>query len=95
MNNPELLQGAISDYRSYHLPEYDFGSDYLGEATWYSVVKEYSGNYPLRLEFTQINSKDDLIKIVLQICDKFKSIIENNGLNEALFDDKKIQGEKE
>lgn len=89
LDNPELLQRAISDYRSYHLPEYDFGSDYLGEATWYSVAKKYSNDYPLRLELTQISSKDDLIKIVLQICNKFKSLIENNGLNEVLFDDKK------
>lgn len=86
LKNPKLMQEAISDYRNYHLSEYDFADDPLGEASWYSVAKRYSIDYPIQLKTNQIQSKDDLIKVILQICNKFKTLIENNGLNEVLYD---------
>jgi hypothetical protein len=89
LKNPVLMKKVIFDYRKYHLPEYSFTDDPLGEASWYSIAQEYSSAYPIKFKVNQIRCKSDLVNIVRQICHRFKSLIEDKGLNEVLYDNKK------
>lgn len=84
--NKELLLEVIKEYRNYSLENYDFINDPMGEIHWYRKSKEYSANYPLLLNILKIEKSKDLLDLVTQICEKFKQLIEFNGLWEVLYD---------
>ena len=85
LKDKRLFQLLIQDYKKEHLDAYDFEVDPKGEAIWYSYAKDYTSRYPLTLKRKIIN-KSELIHEVHLICDHFKELIENNGLNEILYD---------
>jgi len=87
LENPDILRKVIEDYRNFNLEEYDFQNDPIGEASWYEAARKFSQDFPLKFAKAKITSKEDVISVVRQICSKFKELIENNGLNEILYDD--------
>ena len=94
LGNPDLIRELIKDYKKFNLAAYDFEKDPLGESTWYQVAKEISSKKPLDIEKKKIESIEDLHNIVLAICNKYKELIENNGLNEVLYFEGKPRKER-
>jgi len=86
-NDPGLLKTLVKDYRDFKLQAYDFLKDPLGEASWQNAVKEYSEKYPLHILNKNKSDITSIKNIVIAICNKFKELIENNGLNELLYSD--------
>ena len=87
LGEPALFKKLIAEYREFDLPEYDFASDPLGEALWYSFAKDFATAFPLTFAITRIDSQEQLIATVQEICLHFKQLIELNGLNEVLYTD--------
>ena len=85
LKDQKLFELLIEDYKNEHLEEYDFEADPKGEAIWYSYSKKYTTKFPLTLKH-RISSQDELTREVHLICDHFKLLVENNGLNEILYD---------
>lgn len=81
----DLLRGLIEDYRKFELAEYDFKADPLGEALWLPLGREFAAAYPLSITRPPAADTKWLKTIVNDICDKFKQLIETNGLNEILY----------
>jgi hypothetical protein len=66
---------------------YDFVTDPLGEARCYELARAFTEKDPLIIK--QNEPRDNLVDVVNKIIINFKKNIENNGLNEHLFVDKR------
>jgi len=82
---PELMDNLIDIYTSKDAQHYDFVEDRAGEFIWYPVSQRYTKNNPLSIRLPEHPSIDDVERMVLSICDKFKSLVENNGLCELFY----------
>jgi len=82
--NPGLLQDLIRQYRSKPAEEYDFSNDPTGQIVWYEIAKEFAEDNPINLS-RQLNSKEDVFQTVIDICNHFKYLIENNSLNKMFY----------
>lgn len=81
----------ISTYKKIVVTEYDFDNDPAGEIIWYQISKDKVNDYPLKL--TQPHSIEEMGIVVEKICQKFKKLIEDNGLWRLLYDDNKPKHE--
>lgn len=86
VDNPELIADAISVYRSKGAQFYDFKADRAGEVAWLPAAQAATREYPLQLILPSSPTSDDVFALVLEICEKFKSLIEDNGLARLLYD---------
>ncbi|NFO33101.1 hypothetical protein FDB37_05635 [Clostridium botulinum] len=84
---PDLLQDLITLYNSKAKNTYDFDSDRSGEVIWYKSSKESVNKYPMQLNLPNNPTCEDLIEVVEKICNQFKILIEDNGLNSLLYND--------
>jgi len=75
IHNPDLLKELISIYQSKVDEGYDFINDPAGDFIWKDLAKEYSSDYPLAIDKTK-----KAIEVVHDICDHYKSLVEDNGL---------------
>jgi hypothetical protein len=76
----------INAYKSMIKRPYDFEEDPVGEYIWYFAAKEYVNDFPLKLNTPKTNN--ELLDVVNKICERFKDLIENNGLWSLLYDEK-------
>ena len=81
----------ISTYKKIVVTEYDFDNDPAGEIIWYQISKDKVNDYPLKL--TQPHNIKEMEIVVEKICQKFKKLIEDNGLWRLLYDDNKPKHE--
>lgn len=81
----------ISSYKKIVATEYDFDNDPAGEIIWYRISKDKVNDYPL--ELTQPHSIEEMGTVVERICQKFKKLIEDNGLWRLLYDENKLKHE--
>ncbi|MFC1946717.1 hypothetical protein ACFLXY_02220 [Chloroflexota bacterium] len=88
LNNPELIEDLISLYSGKTDRKYDFDKDPAGELIWADIAEEFANNFPLQL-ITTPEVPLNIETIVENICNQFKQLIENNGLNLLLYDDKR------
>lgn len=86
LENPELIDDLISQYKAKDARHYNFLEDKAGEYIWYPVTQEITKKNPISLMLDQNPTIDQVEAIVLKICDKFRDLIENNGLNKLLYD---------
>lgn len=91
--SPELMADLIDLYRAARPTEYDFDRDPAGEIAWYRASKNAVQQLPLTLELPANPSAQDILKVVLEIGENFKQLVENNGLNSLLFDGRKPKHE--
>lgn len=82
-------KGLLSAYKNIPCLSYDFNQDPIGEYAWYNSAREYVSKYPLVLDTTVLVADEGIFNIVRLICEQFKRLIEDNGLNELLYNDKK------
>lgn len=88
LGDPNIFREVVNDYILADVRKYDFEKDPLGEASWHSASLQFTSNFPIVLQ-KNIDSKQDILIIVSAICEQFKYLIENNGLNEILYTDTK------
>lgn len=84
--HPELIKDLIQIYKSKPPQYYDFQYDRAGEFIWVHISKLLTDQNPISLKLSEHPSIDEVEELVLCICAKFKSLIENNGLNQFLYD---------
>lgn len=95
LKEPELIKDLLTLYKKKSKIGYDFDKDPNGELIWDEIAKYYSSTFPINISNNVISQKEDLLKIVIQICEQYKILIEDNGLNKLLFnDEKKLRNEK-
>lgn len=75
IHNPKLLGELITIYQSKVTEGYDFVNDPAGDFVWKDLAQEYSSDYPLIIP----NTKKP-IEVVRDICNHYKSLVEDNGL---------------
>ncbi len=85
----EFRSTLIDVYRGYDVEKYDFIADPYGEYIWLEAAQKYVKDYPLKISSTAINDMESAINITQIICEKFKDLIETNGLNDLLYDENK------
>lgn len=83
---PEVRQALITSYKSYPVEAYDFEDDPAGEYVWLAAARRFTANNPLNLCAATPESISSVLDITHVICDKFKALIEVNGLHELLYD---------
>ena len=83
---PDVLRELIALYKKKPASTYDFNSDRSGEFVWFRASRQYTSAYPLKVKLPALPSASDVQGIVRTICEKFKDLIENNGLSSLLYD---------
>ncbi|MFE4573105.1 hypothetical protein [Paenibacillus chitinolyticus] len=94
IKEPGLLEDLIALYKGKPQRTYDYINDPAGQVIWYYASKETAQKFPLELKKEKIENPDDLMDFVLTICEKYKDLIENNGLNSLLYDGVKSKKEE-
>ncbi len=95
LKEPEVLRDLLSLYNRKSKESYNFEKDPAGELIWDDIAKGYSNEFPLEFSNKTISKKEDVLNIVIKICEQYKTLIEDNGLNKLLYDDhKKFRKEK-
>ncbi len=87
LRNPDLFREFIATYKAKQPERYNFDADRAGEIAWYRAAKEYTFNFPLTLLLPPNPTLGDVHEIVIAICERFKDLIENNGLSSLLYDE--------
>lgn len=86
LNNPDLIRDAVEVYRAKTAQYYDFNEDRSGEAGWLPAAQTVTRDNPLLLQLPENPNTDQVFDLVKTICQKFKSLIEDNGLSQLLYD---------
>lgn len=76
----------VTAYKVFPKTAYDFSIDPAGEYAWLAAAREYASSYPLTLSDIPLETTDDVLSVTRKICDKFKTLIEDNGLSKLLYD---------
>lgn len=76
----------VTAYKTIPKKAYDFSIDPAGEYAWLAAARKYVAAYPLSLMELPLETTDDVLAVTHKICDRFKSLIEDNGLSKLLYD---------
>lgn len=76
----------VTAYKTFPKNAYDFSNDPAGEYAWLAAAREYVSRYPLALNGLPLETIDDVLSIAKEICNRFKSLVEDNGLSKLLYD---------
>lgn len=82
---PDLMEDLIDQYAAKDAQPYNFEEDKTGEYIWYRKTQEVTSDHPLKLELSVHPSIDEVEELVLKICAKFRSLVEDNGLNSLFY----------
>lgn len=91
---PELIQDALNIYKSKKAFKYNFEEDPSGEFAWNSLAKSYTVKYPLPLSKKRLDSPEKVYSLVESICEKYKVLVEDNGLWEVFWYKGKLRRER-
>lgn len=86
LETPELIDDLVSVYSSKEAQHYDFLRDRAGEYIWFPVARKLVEENPLSLSLPAQPSVNEVEQLVLDICHKFKTLVEHNGLQALLYD---------
>lgn len=86
LSEPEAVKDLIKLYKNKPALIYDFENDPAGEVAWYKAAKDSVAASPLALFLPANPSPDEVLSVVVKICEQFKSLIENNALSGLLYD---------
>lgn len=85
LENPGLLDDLVTLYAAKAAQPYNFQEDRAGEFIWFPVARKVAKEQPLIITLPDSPSIDDVEKMVLAICGKFKSLVEDNALSELFY----------
>ncbi|MDZ7956129.1 hypothetical protein [Nostoc sp. DedQUE09] len=88
LNNPEVLRDLVEQYKKNPAEKYDFEKDPSGQLIWYSIAKEYVNLFPLLLDVDKV-TPENILQVVIKICNNFKVLVEANGLAVHFWNDSK------
>jgi len=86
LSDKDLLKDFVKDYTAEPPEAYNFEKDPLGEIKWHKTARRFVRQNPLTLKLGVTPSPEELLEIVLTICEKFRDLIENSGLHELLYE---------
>lgn len=86
LSEPELLQDLLSQYKSKPAEQYDFVNDPAGYFIWQELGQHFSNIFPLKFDLKEVTS-ENILHVVIKICNQFKSLVEDNGLAIHLWKD--------
>lgn len=86
MLRADILKQFIKDYTEVLPPRYDFSRDPLGEVRWHREARRYVQDHPVELKLGNNPTADEVLAVVMTICDQFRDLIENNSLHELLYE---------
>jgi hypothetical protein len=86
LEHPDILRDVIEQYRAKPRLSYDFDEDRAGQVVWHESALRSAAEFPLHLALSARPTLEDVIRIVQQICDRFKQLIEDHGLWKLLYD---------
>lgn len=84
---PDLLRDLIDQYTAKPPSHYDFQKDPLGMLIWQDIAQDFAGRYPLALSLAVRPDPAQVLELVIVICNHFRRLVENNGLNRLFYDD--------
>lgn len=91
---PDLMDDLVDQYASKDVKPYDFTEDKKGEYAWYQRTVDAVSENPINLSLSTHPTLDEVHELVVTICNKFKQLVENNGLNTLFYDGKsKVKNE--
>jgi hypothetical protein len=97
LENTDILESIMEDYRGRSAEPYDFVNDPSTELLWDDVVKDVVKKNPLPLRLAAdptvastagpatTGEGENATGVVARICDRYKHLIENKGLFELLW----------
>ncbi len=88
VHHPDVLKEIIKTYINSVAEFYNFYNDPSGEVIWYRASKSAVEEYPLDLKLNKNPSLDEVENIVIQICTRFQTLVEDNQLAKLLYDEK-------
>jgi hypothetical protein len=95
LQDPDLFRELIADYRQAPPENYDFLEDEAGFVSWLDAARKYATQYPIDLISDSVSTPEQVLDIVLKICHKFKYLVEHNGLNKELYNEKTLYPRRE
>ncbi|BAY49777.1 hypothetical protein SAMD00079811_74060 [Scytonema sp. HK-05] len=87
LHYPELLQDLVEQYKGKPAEKYDFEKDSSGQLIWYEIAKEYAELFPLPLSVESGITSENILQVVVKICNHFKTLVESNGLSVTFWND--------
>lgn len=87
LENPELIDDLVEQYTAKEAQTYDFARDRAGEYIWFPVSRQYVNEHPLEITLPMQPSTDDVVEMVMKICEKFKDLVEKNGLCKLFYNE--------
>lgn len=91
VSHPEVLVDLLRAYIKSDPEFYDFRNDPAGEVIWYRASRDVVSSAPLDLVLPAKPTIDDVEKVVRQICEHFKRLVEDNQLARLLYDEKGVR----
>jgi hypothetical protein len=85
IEHPKLLRDLIDKYKAKPAEEHDFVEHPEGEAVLHELAVRYAEEAPLTLALSTKPSPEEVLKVVLRICSKFKEHIEARDAWKALY----------
>jgi len=82
----DVLEDLIRKYKARGSEQYDFEDDRAGQYIWAQASQAYAQQYPLALNLSLAPTTDDVVTMVLAICEQFKRLVEQNGLHKLFYD---------
>lgn len=86
LKSPDSLRKLIQRYKDRPANKYNFELDPAGEIIWHEAGLKFATLYPLELAPVSANN---ILDVVTKICQHFRSLVEDNGLFQLLYDDAK------
>lgn len=84
-SSTSFRNALVTAYKATPKNTYDFSIDPAGEYVWLYAAREYVEKYPLSLADTPLETIEDVLTVTKTICDRFKALIEDNGLSKLLY----------
>ncbi|MBN1452926.1 MAG: hypothetical protein JW963_18050 [Anaerolineales bacterium] len=86
IREPDLMHELVELYKSKPATRYDFENDPAGLIIWYRASKQFTENYPLELALPHWPTAEAVLEVVMIICNRFKGLVEDNGLHRLLYE---------
>ncbi len=86
LHHPQVLRDLVEQYKRNPAEKYDFEKDPSGQLIWHDIARKYANLYPLLFDVHKVTS-ENILQVVLKICNHFKILVEANGLSLHFWDD--------
>jgi hypothetical protein len=94
LHNPEVLKELVEQYKKNPAVKYDFEKDPSGQLIWQNIARKYANLYPLLLDVSKVEP-ENILQVIIKICNHFKVLVEDNGLSIHLWDESgKLRNER-